>query len=313
MFGLFSKKKKPKNALDEFIFAIYGNPPPVKRANVGHAVELASDLLAGVIDEKEVSRQAVALNDGPIPYSTHDLALSIALNFFKQPGNTPHLYEAQILARMKMLEWLDKGLVAPMLVQSFESVLYKIYKIHSQESIDIQNRNLTMHSNEVSLAPESTIMEDGEKSQRRSRLYFEALDIIADRIDELNPKENFKNIKSYLPEDSVIDKFEGMHDLSQHDLALMLVDAGYKKNEDMMSKENISAAYDAIRQTGAILTEDLIKTMDYCLAESLKFHDELLTAVYEAALLNDSKIIPQFGSVGRGMHETIPQRYRKNL
>jgi len=128
MFGLFSKKQKPKNALDEFIFAIYGNPPPAKRANVGQAVELANELLLGVIDEKEVGRQAIALNDGPIPYSTHDLALSVSLNFFKQPENVPQLFEAQLLARMKMLEWLQSGLVAPMLVQSFESVLYKVYK-----------------------------------------------------------------------------------------------------------------------------------------------------------------------------------------
>jgi hypothetical protein len=27
-----------------------------------------------------------------------------------------------------MLEWLEKGLVAPMLAQSFENVLYKLYK-----------------------------------------------------------------------------------------------------------------------------------------------------------------------------------------
>lgn len=128
MFGLFSKKKKPQNALDEFIFAVYGNPPPAKRANVGKAVELANELLMGKIDEKDVSRQAIALNDGPIPYSTHDLALSVALNFFKQPENVSRLFEAQLLARMNMLEWLQSGLVAPMLVQSFESVLYKIYK-----------------------------------------------------------------------------------------------------------------------------------------------------------------------------------------
>jgi hypothetical protein len=125
MFGLF--RKKPKNALDEFIFAVYGNPPPDKRANVSQAVEIASELLVGVIDEIEVSRQAIALNDGPIPYSTHDLALSVALNFFKQPENVPQLFEAQLLARMKMLEWLEKGLIAPMLVKSFENVLYKLY------------------------------------------------------------------------------------------------------------------------------------------------------------------------------------------
>lgn len=128
MFGLFSKKKKPQNALDELIFAMYGNPPPAKRANVGQAVSIANDLLMGVVDETEVSRQAIALNDGPIPYSTHDLGLSVALNFFKQPENIPHLFEAQLLVRMKMIEWLEKGLVAPMLVQSFEGVLYKLYK-----------------------------------------------------------------------------------------------------------------------------------------------------------------------------------------
>ena len=128
MFGLFGKKKTPKNALDAFIFSIYGNPPPAKRANVGQAVGIATELLLGRIDEKEVSRQAIALNDGPIPYSTHDLALSVALNFFKQPENVQQLSEAQLLARMTMLEWLKKGLVAPMLVQSFENVLYKIYK-----------------------------------------------------------------------------------------------------------------------------------------------------------------------------------------
>lgn len=128
MFGFFSKKKKPQNALDELIFAIYGNPPPPKRANVVQAVGLANALLQGVIGENEISNQANALSDGPIPYSTHDLALSTALNFFKQPEHVPQLFEAQLLARMKMLEWLQDGLVAPMLVQSFDDVLYKLYK-----------------------------------------------------------------------------------------------------------------------------------------------------------------------------------------
>jgi hypothetical protein len=128
MFGLFSKKRKPQNALDEFIFAVYGNPPPAKRANVGQAVALAHELLVGLIDERDISRQAIALSDGPIPYSTHDLALSVALNFFKQPENVPHLFDAQLVARVKMLEWLNAGLVAPMLVQTIESTLYKLYR-----------------------------------------------------------------------------------------------------------------------------------------------------------------------------------------
>ena len=127
MFG-FSKKKKPQNALDEFIFAVYGNPPPAKRADVEQAISLATELLTGVVEQQEVRRQAIALDDGPVPYSTHDLALSVALNFFKQPEYVPQLFTAQLLARMKALQWYKEGLVVPMLVKSFEEVLYRLYK-----------------------------------------------------------------------------------------------------------------------------------------------------------------------------------------
>ena len=42
MFGLFSKKQKPKTALDQLIFTMYGNPPPpAGRANLDAAVTLA--------------------------------------------------------------------------------------------------------------------------------------------------------------------------------------------------------------------------------------------------------------------------------
>lgn len=128
MFGIFSKKKKPTNALDEFIFAVYGNPPPPKRANLKQAIQLASELLVGHVDERSISRQAIALSDGPIPYSTHDLALSTALNFFRQPAYFKQLFEAQLFARMKLLEWLEQGCIAPALAKSFEDVLYNLYK-----------------------------------------------------------------------------------------------------------------------------------------------------------------------------------------
>lgn len=128
MFGFFKKRKKSHNAVDQLIFAIYGNPPPAKRAHVGQSIELANELLLGMVDQSKLSSHAIALNDGPIPYSTHDLALSVALHFFQEPKYIRSLSEAQLLARMKMLEWLDRELVAPMLVQSFESVLYKVYK-----------------------------------------------------------------------------------------------------------------------------------------------------------------------------------------
>ncbi len=78
MFGF--KRRKSATALDEFIFAIYGNPPPPKRANVEQAIALACvELLLGVIDQREVRGHALALAATPIPYSTHDLALSVAL------------------------------------------------------------------------------------------------------------------------------------------------------------------------------------------------------------------------------------------
>jgi len=128
MFG-FSKKKKPANALDEFIFALYGNPPPKKRAKLEEAINLAhSELLLGIINKQKVIEQSIALNAGPVPYSTHDLALSVALHFFQQSTNIPSLSEAQLMARLQALQWLQEKLVAPLLVHSFEEVLYKLYK-----------------------------------------------------------------------------------------------------------------------------------------------------------------------------------------
>jgi len=127
MFGF--RKKKPKTALDAFITAVYGDPPPAKRADIGEASRLASEeLLMGNIDASHIRKLAEELASGPVPYSTHDLALSVALNFFKRPELMPTLQIAQLFVRMQMLEWLQAGLVAPMIVKSFEEVLYKLYK-----------------------------------------------------------------------------------------------------------------------------------------------------------------------------------------
>lgn len=128
MFGLFGKKK-PETALDEFIFAVYGNPPPPKRANVEQAISLAADdLLAGMVDAESVRKQALGLSSGPIPYSTQDLALAVALHFFKQPQLVPHLAGAQMMARLKAMQWLQQELAVPVLVKSFEDTLYTMYK-----------------------------------------------------------------------------------------------------------------------------------------------------------------------------------------
>ena len=126
MFGF--GKKKQETAMDGFIKMLYGDPPPPKRANLSEAVSLAQNLLTGIVNEKDLRAIGSKLNDGPIPYSTHDLALSIALNFFKNPEYVPKLKTAQLTTRMTMQDWLDQKKVIPMLVESFESSLDKAYK-----------------------------------------------------------------------------------------------------------------------------------------------------------------------------------------
>lgn len=125
---MFGFGKKPESALDQLIKSIYGDPPPAKRANLSIAIDLAGELLMGEVPEKEISIIGTKLESGPIPYSTNDLALSIALNFFKDPKYMPSLGMAQLMARMTMLEWYEQGKVAPMLVKSFEDTLYNLYK-----------------------------------------------------------------------------------------------------------------------------------------------------------------------------------------
>jgi hypothetical protein len=128
LFDLFGGKKKQESAMDVFIRAVYGDPPPPKRAKLSEAVDLANELLMGVVSEREILAVATQLSNGPIPYSTHDLALSVALNFFKDPARIPTLGTAQLMARMSMLEWIQEKKVAPMLAESFENTLYKLYK-----------------------------------------------------------------------------------------------------------------------------------------------------------------------------------------
>ena len=125
---MFGFGKKPESALDHLIRSIYGDPPPAKRANLSTAIDLAGELLMGQVPEKEISIIGTKLESGPIPYSTNDLALSIALNFFKDPQYMSNLGAAQLMARMTMLDWLEQNKVAPMLVKSFEDTLYKLYK-----------------------------------------------------------------------------------------------------------------------------------------------------------------------------------------
>ena len=131
MFRLFGKKKeKPRNMMDEVIHAMYGNPPPPRTAVLNDAIEFAyEDLLMGAVDKNEITQLAKKLFAGPIPYSTHDLAVSLAMNFFKQEERKQDLFAAQLMARMKALEWAQEGKVVATLLGVFEDTLYKAYKI----------------------------------------------------------------------------------------------------------------------------------------------------------------------------------------
>lgn len=89
LFDLFGGKKKQESAMDVFIRALYGDPPPPKRAKLSEAVELTSALLMGVVSERKILTVATQLNSGPIPYTTHDLALSAALSFLRTQFSSP--------------------------------------------------------------------------------------------------------------------------------------------------------------------------------------------------------------------------------
>lgn len=130
MFGLFSKKQKPKTALDQLIFTMYGNPPPpAGRANLDAAVTLAfENILGGLIEMEDVRNQAIKLHSGQIPYTTHDLALSTAIHFFKEVQYTSTLSTIQIFSRMEALEWFKNGLLHQEILRTFENDLYELYK-----------------------------------------------------------------------------------------------------------------------------------------------------------------------------------------
>ena len=61
LFDLFGGKKKPESAMDVFIHAVYGNPPPPKRAKLSEAVELANELLMGEVSEQEKEKKVAPM------------------------------------------------------------------------------------------------------------------------------------------------------------------------------------------------------------------------------------------------------------
>lgn len=133
MFGIF--KRKPPTALDAFIRLAYGPNPPRKSADLERAVIIAhEDILLERVPLPEIKRTARELFRGPIPYSTHDLAVSTALAFFESPEYAQSLRVCQIPARMQVVNWAKEGKVVGPLAQTFEEVLYRRYKPVQQDN-----------------------------------------------------------------------------------------------------------------------------------------------------------------------------------
>src|SRR5665213_368255 len=127
MFGIFNRKKS--TAMDGSIRAVYGGNPPAKSADLERAITIAhEDLLAEQVPISEVRRIASGLFAGPIPYSTYDLAVAASLSFFKTPALLHALAEIQVPARLRVLNYMKGGKVAPGVLKIFEDTLYRLYK-----------------------------------------------------------------------------------------------------------------------------------------------------------------------------------------
>jgi hypothetical protein len=100
---------------------------PRKPADLERSITIAhEDILFERVPLQEVKRVAGELFRGPIPYSTHDLAVSTALAFFKAPEFVAVLKECQVPARLRVANWAKDGKVVGPLAQSFEAVLHRV-------------------------------------------------------------------------------------------------------------------------------------------------------------------------------------------
>jgi hypothetical protein len=172
MFGLF--KKRSPTVMDGLIRTIYGANPPPKSADLERSITIAhEDLLFERVPLSEVKQRATELFKGPIPYSTHDLAVSAALAFFKSPEYVPALRECQIPARMRVTNWAVDGKVVKLLAASFDEVLYRPYKPQLPEGENRFKSELISRKSEQDDIPRKThsvpkIRKSAEASQNSS-------------------------------------------------------------------------------------------------------------------------------------------------
>jgi hypothetical protein len=121
-----------QTAMDDFIKTVYGDGA-VRTAVPDVATRLAARLLMrGRIPGRAVEELCGQLCAGPMPYSTEDLAVAIALNFFRKPELSRTLRGAAAKASVQALLWKVEGRIAPALCESFRQALHPIALEYTQ-------------------------------------------------------------------------------------------------------------------------------------------------------------------------------------
>ena len=126
----FSNNTNDKRTLlDDFSDAVNSGSTNSSKLNLNSSVDLAFELLlAESINKDDVRAQASELIKTSINYSTKDLALVVALYFFMKPEMKDTLFEAQLMARLTLQEWIQEKSVNLIIAKTFEDKLYKLFK-----------------------------------------------------------------------------------------------------------------------------------------------------------------------------------------
>lgn len=99
------------------------------RIDPERAADLAfQPLLAAMVSRDALVVVATELSKAIGAKNDHELASATALFFFEQQDLKPRLNEAQTMARLAMLQWLQNGAVGPAEAEYFENQLYRLYE-----------------------------------------------------------------------------------------------------------------------------------------------------------------------------------------